>query len=167
MILNHYYHYYYYYYYYYGVPEMPRRCPGDSCCVSLGREEILSPVYDLNDLLHPQGHEAVDEKSAPFRRPIWWDSGSAAPSEHLCAALRAFAREAAGFAPLRWDCSTEQALHLLVKCPCHHGSRPGPRRDRGGSYPCGLTLDINVPSDDLEAAPAGHYNPQDAAPLVG
>ena len=39
-------------------------------CVSLGVEEFLSPVYDLNEFLHPQGHEAIREKSSPFRRPM-------------------------------------------------------------------------------------------------
>ena len=37
--------------------------------VSLGREKVLSPACDLNDFLHPQGHEAVDEKSSPFPGP--------------------------------------------------------------------------------------------------
>ena len=31
-------------------------------CVSLGVEEFLSPVYDLNEFLHPQGHEAIRDK---------------------------------------------------------------------------------------------------------
>ena len=43
----------------------------DMLRVSLGREKILSPACDLNDFLHPQGHEAVDDKSAPFLVGVW------------------------------------------------------------------------------------------------
>ena len=50
---------------------MPRRCPGDSC-VSLGREKILSPVYDLNDFFASPGTRSGRRKKCSLLEWSAW-----------------------------------------------------------------------------------------------